>query len=395
MEDGTLAETLPDPGAVDQAAVLRRTIKLTIPFLLMFGVGSLGLPWRQQGLRCALVVAAEALVILWFFRRTREMLSFQIPRPAAKQPVFLRNPVILLLLIAFGAALLGGLMVLFLHPGTMKAGLASPGLGSLGLGLLAAVLACAVPVALFLALRCPLGRLGSWLADKWDIPLLRPLRILLRGPGTFIAEQTYAPLCQQLDLGPDQRAQLTDLILKRTRDGVRAGMSLWSGKLDDVKRAALLRKMHSDSEAVNARIQELLGADHYAAFQQFEKTIPDRAMVDMFKRQTARTAAALGPEQAAQLLQALTEARAQNPGTTELSRRNPEVGDQPARLTPDNLAALVREREEFDRQFLLRAQALLSPEQLAAFAQSQARQRRMQKLHMEKFTQLFAPLPKP
>ena len=89
-----------------------KTVRLMIPMLFLFLVGSIGLPWKQHWDRCAVVVAAEGLVLLWAFRRFQGLLSFRFqPRLSSSRfPRFFRHPLVLLPAILFGSALLGGLL---------------------------------------------------------------------------------------------------------------------------------------------------------------------------------------------------------------------------------------------------------------------------------------------
>ena len=69
MEEGSLFPRMAEamsgsPKEVTGSKAFRRTIKLTIPSLLMFmGVGFM-LPWKDHWLRCAVVMAAQALLIV-------------------------------------------------------------------------------------------------------------------------------------------------------------------------------------------------------------------------------------------------------------------------------------------------------------------------------------------
>jgi RNA polymerase sigma factor (sigma-70 family) len=381
-EAGALVKTMPDGlGEAARRIAVRRTIKLTIPFLIMFGGMGIVLPWKQHWLKCAALMAAYALLIFWFIRRTHRQLSFRTqPRPF-RGPAFMRNPFIGLSVILFGTMLLaavgGCLLPLFLNPGATKWASCLAALRPLALAFLLAVLAYAALVALIFLARRKIVPKWKWLAGLFDQPFLQQFQTLTGGPDA-VTEMTYAPLFQQINLGPDRRAKLKDLVLKRTMVGVRAGMSLMNWRLDAAKRADLTREMKSQTDGFNEQIKEFLGAENYAAFQQFEKTIPDRMMLDQFNRRLAGTAAALNPDLQARLLQALTDAREQYPWTTELSRRNWGTGDFAAQFTEDNLDTFAREAEQFDWQFLTRAQQLLSLEQLAAFEKVQERRRKSQ-----------------
>jgi len=382
-EKGTSAQVMPDsPGEATRRKAVRRTIKLTIPFLIMFAGMAIALPWKQHWLRCAALMAAYVPLICWFFRRTLRQLSFQTQPHPWGGPAFLQNPFARVSISLFGGMLLGGvlgcLLPLYFNPGSAKSGI--PGLAvlrPLALGFLLAVLAYAAIVALiFWARRKSVSR-WKRLAGLFDQPLLQQFQVMIRQPDA-VAEMTYAPLIQQINLGPDQRAKLKDLILKRTMVGVRAGMSLMNRRLDEVKRAGLMQEMKSLTDGFNAQIKEFLGAENYAVFQQFEKTIPDLMMLNQLNRRLAGTAAALSPDLQTRLLQALTEARKQYPWTTELSRRSWGTGEFAAQFTEDNLDTFAQEEEQFDRQFLAQTQQFLNPEQIAAFENIQKRRRESQ-----------------
>ncbi len=172
--------------------------------------------------------------------------------------------------------------------------------------------------------------------------------------------------------------------------GVRASMSLMKAKLDPARRAVLTEEFKSETDAFNAQIRELLGEENHAAFQQFEKTIPERTMLAQFNSRSAKPAAALSPDQQAALLQALSEARAHYLWTTELSRRNQAAGALAVMFSEDALDTFAQEEAQFDRQFLTQAQRILSSEQLASFENLQERQRQSQIAQLKTAAKLFA-----
>ena len=153
-------------------------------------------------------------------------------------------------------------------------------------------------------------------------------------------------------------------------------MPLMNTRLDPEKRASLLRELQADKDACTARIRELLG-EGFATFQEFEKGIMDRMLVDQFNRKTDHTTQALNEAQRTRLLEARLQARRCFPWTNDLARQH-----QDARLsevfTPSGVASYLREQSEFDRQFLEQVGQVLSPEQLALFEKLQTQQRESQ-----------------
>jgi hypothetical protein len=137
-----------------------------------------------------------------------------------------------------------------------------------------------------------------------------------------------------------------------------------------------LRDLQADKDACTSQIRESLGED-FAVFQEFEKGIMDRMLVEQFARKANHTTQGLDENQRARLVEARLAARRSFPFTSDLARQ-----DQGARLseafTQSSLESYVREQSEFDRQFLERARQILSPEQLALFEKLQTQQRESQ-----------------
>ena len=399
MEEGTFpAPKGGVPGEMTNVQSLRRAFKLTIPFLIMFAVGGLELPWKQHWVRASVVVAGESLVVLWFFRKTLRQLRGQIKPWSPRRPAFMRNPLIAVPVILLGsmllAAAIANLMVFFLNPGMARKGVPMAGIAvalrPIGLGLLLIVLALATVPLLFFVGRRFLAPRWRWLDAKLNSPFLQQMQNLTQGPDALVGK-LYATLFQQLNLGADERKTLKDLVLKRTMAGVQAGMSLLNPSLTTAKRATVALEIKSKTDDFNARIKEFLGAANYAVFKQFEKTIPDQTLVDLFASRSAKAAAPLSPEQQARLLQALTEARGHHAWTTELSRRNQGAEDYTTLFDEENLVVFAQEEEQFDRQFLAQAHDILNPEQLAAFAIFQQSQRESKIAQFKTARRLYAP----
>jgi hypothetical protein len=351
------------------------------------------------------VVAVEGAVVVWGFRRFHLMMSgrFVPGTKSSRVPAFLRHPIILLPAIVFGSAVFGAGLVLYTNPAGAEALIhPSPGLRNMGLGLLAAMAAYALFAVIYVKKRgITLGTEAVF--DQGDAtasrilghPVLNKTLALttkLTAPlvGKMMVKH-YAPVFEQINPGEDQRAQLKDLILKKNAVNMDKGLALMNAKLEAARRAALIAEMKSAREACDAEIRELLGQEDYRVFAQFEQSLPDRLVLDIFKNKLARTGAALSEAQQAQLLQALTEAREQYPWSTDLSRRIQNPADVVAAFSQENIATFAREEEEFDRQFLARAQRTLTAKQLAEFEPFMAKQRAAKIASLKMTSKMFAP----
>ena len=423
LEEGTWADAdWSGPGKETDRKALRKTVKLMIPFLLMFVVGSMGLPWKQHWIRCTAVVAAEGLVLLWAFRRFHAMMSFRF-MPGLKSsrvPVFLSHPIILLPAIVFGSALLGVGLTLFFNPvGAEVLIHHSPWLRNMGLSLLAAMVVYAALAVIYVKKR-GLAPGAEGVIDKTDGPFSEPpgASLVNRIPGNSVLNKMLAlttkmmaptmgkgmtammgkmmvkmhsPVFGQIVLSQEQRARLEELILKKNAVNMDKGLALMNRKLDAARRAALIEEMKSGREGCDAEIRRLLGEENYQVFEGFEKSLPDRIVIGMFQSKSARTGAGLSEEQQEQLLQAIGAARAQYRWSTDLSRRIQNPADVVGTFSQENITTFAREEEEFDRQLPARVEMILSAEQLAAFEPFLAKQRQAKIAAMKMTARMLTP----
>ena len=386
MEDGTFYDADGNNEKARQK-VFQRTNRISLIWLLIFALGCFGFPWKHHPSRSLVCVAAGCLVYAWGFRRKRQIQESpaKVRLWISRFPIFSQHPTLAALVSMFGMFLLMGILCFafpfFLNPVPMRPGM----LGNLGLGLGVGLLAAGFIVLLMLA-----GRKLGLRPTGIFAPLLKRLVSLTPGTGAII-EKTYRPLFDQLNLNPDQRARVKGVILNKTMAGVRLGLSLINQKLDATQRAALVEQMKTETARQEAQLREFLGDENYATFQQFERIIPDRMMLNMIFKRPAATAGELNTEQQEQLLKALTKARIQYPWTTELSRRNQPAGNYGSLFTEEILNSFAQEEEQFAQQFLPQAQALLNPEQLAKFEKLQARHRQSQISQYKTAMKLFVP----
>ena len=202
-------------------------------------------------------------------------------------------------------------------------------------------------------------------------------------------EKQYAALFQQLNLNAEESAQLKNLLLSKTLAGADAGMSLMDDTMDDAKRLELGKQIKAQTDDYDAQIKQFLG-DSYPAYQSYEKTVPDRMTVSQFGDQLSGSTA-MNADQQQQLVQVMSEARTSFKWTTDYNNQNPPNGDYATMFSEDKIAKFTQEKEQFDQQFLARAQQILSPEQARAFEEFQATQRQLQIAGMKMAAQMFAP----
>jgi len=234
----------------------------------------------------------------------------------------------------------------------------------------------------------PLQGIAAMFKDPEARDMIKSQQKAVIGP---MIDKQYAAFFQQMNLTPDQAAQLKDLLEKKLLAVGDTSLSLLDGSADAAQRAELAKQIKSQTDEYDAQIKQLLGDDNYQAFAAYEKTTPDRMTVSQFGDQLTGSASPLSPDQQQQLIQAMSEERNAFKWTTDFSNRTPANGDYAAMFTDDKINQLAKEQEQLDGQILTRARQFLTPEQIAAFEQFQTTQRKMQLLGMKMAAQMFAP----
>jgi hypothetical protein len=220
---------------------------------------------------------------------------------------------------------------------------------------------------------------GSMMSAMFKDPKMKEMiksqQKMVLGP---MIEKNYSDFFQQAGLSADQSATLKDLLQKKMLVAADAGMSLMDGSLDATQRKDLVNQIKTDTDAFDAQIKDFLGEDNFKSFQSYEKTIPDRMLIGQFNDQFAGSGNALTSAQQQQLIQAMSDDRNNFKWTADFNKQNPADGDLAAMFTEDKIAQFAKEREQFDAQFLPKAQQILSPEQFTAYQQFQTAQRELQ-----------------
>jgi hypothetical protein len=204
-----------------------------------------------------------------------------------------------------------------------------------------------------------------------------------------IIEKNYADFLKTQPLSPEQASALKDLITRKMTVGADLGMEMMSGELTAEQRADLTKRIKTDTDTVTGEIKDFLGADNYAAFETYEKSLPDRMAVSGFKDQLAGGEMALKTDQEQQLIQAMSQEREGFKFTTDYSNQTSPTEDLFSQFTEDKLSLYFQEQEQLNQRYLARAQTILSAEQYAAYQKSLTAQQEMAKMGMKMAAQMF------
>jgi hypothetical protein len=194
-----------------------------------------------------------------------------------------------------------------------------------------------------------------------------------------MVDKNYAPYFASLNLNPEQSSALKGLILNRGLVDAELGMSMMSGDNDPDKRKELMDKTKADRDAINGQIKDFLGDENYKQFETYEKSIPDRMVLNMYKDQQGNGAGALNPNQEEQLLQAMSQERQSFKFTTDFSDQSKFNGDIASYFTEEKISKFYQESEELNQHYMDRAKTILTPEQLDPFTKFLNSQRELQK----------------
>ncbi len=234
----------------------------------------------------------------------------------------------------------------------------------------------------------PMQGFAAMFKDPNMREMIKSQQKAIMGP---MLDKQYGELFRQLNLTPEQTAGLKDLLEKKMLAGTDAGFSMLDNSLNASQRADLAKQVKSQTDDVENQIKQFLGDGNYQAFQNYEKTVPDRTAVNQFSDQLTGTATALSAKEQEQLTQAMGEARNNFRWTMDLNKPDLARGDYTTMFSEDNINQFAQDKERFDQQFLAQAQRILTPEQLTAFQSYQKTQRELQIAGMKMAAQMFAP----
>ncbi len=176
-------------------------------------------------------------------------------------------------------------------------------------------------------------------------------------------DKDYATLFQTLD--PEEATALAELLKLKADLGIDASLQFNAGGLTREERWKLWDETRLAQASVEKQIQDLLGADGYAQYQDYVSTLAERQQVSIFKEKLFSAGLELSPSQEELLVQAMYRARhtplteEENPDVYWLSTHLPEE----RKLKPEQME--LRRLEAIYDRYLKGAESFLTPDQLA------------------------------
>lgn len=116
----------------------------------------------------------------------------------------------------------------------------------------------------------------------------------------------YADLFKQLGLTPEQLDQFKNLLVEKTTAAMDVLAAARDQGVNPRRDRDTFRQLVAESEAdVDASIRSVLGESGFAQYKDFERTQPQRAVVDQLEQRLSYSSTPLTPDQSAQLVKIL------------------------------------------------------------------------------------------
>jgi len=219
------------------------------------------------------------------------------------------------------------------------------------------------------------------IADMMKNPQMKEM---MRAQQKVMVNKMYAALPRYLNLSDETKARLDQLLLDRQLAMAEVGLAMMNGSAEDRKKAA------EDSKAVKAEsdqaIQELLGAQDYEVFKQYEASLSEQTNVSMFK-DTLSGNDALDEQQEYDLVAAMYQAREALPQDSLFNQQN--QSPDPTQLTEERIAETLKQMEALQQRYAEAAATVLSAGQLERFKQWQQQMANMQRAGLNMAAQMF------
>ena len=210
------------------------------------------------------------------------------------------------------------------------------------------------------------------------------MKEVVRSQQKVVLDRQYASLLRYLGNRPPADVDaLKQLLVDRQMALVDSGIAMMSGTPDERKQAI------ESSKAIKAeydkKVEDLLGAQDYEVFKQYEATSGERMQVQMFK-DSLPAAAALSDQQENDLILAMAEERKALPPSSLLSKGQ---NADPSQISEESINEAVKQMEELQKRYLDRAAMILTPAQLEEFKKWQEQWAKMQSVGMNMAKTMF------
>jgi hypothetical protein len=231
------------------------------------------------------------------------------------------------------------------------------------------------------------GMFGKGMGEMLSKMMKDPnMREFMRAQQKMMVTKMYGPMIRDLNLPPDQQQKLNDLLLDQQMQTLERSQEMFKdGKMDLQKLGETAKGQEKENEMA---IKDLLGAEKYAEFEDYKKTMAERMQLDQFKEQLQGTDSPLREDQSKQILAVIKEERDHTPPVFDTS--SPErMKDVGTLFQEGQMERQIEWQEQLNRRVQERLASVLTPEQLKAYTGLQEQQLSMQKFGMKMAREMF------
>ena len=191
----------------------------------------------------------------------------------------------------------------------------------------------------------------------------------------------YGDLFKQLGLSPQESEQLADILAERQMEISGAAMAAMTA--DGAPDPDQSKKVTDTTQHYNEQLKATLGDANYAKFQDYEKTMGDRFMMQQYEGQFATVGAPLESAQREALLNIMQEERLKMPESPfNQNNANPQAQLE-ALQDQGTIDQYFAQQEDLNRRVLARARQTLSVDQVAALEKIQQQMMELQRGQMK------------
>jgi hypothetical protein len=213
------------------------------------------------------------------------------------------------------------------------------------------------------------GGRGAWMKGLAKMYTDPEMKKSMQAQQALSVRMMYGDFFQKLGLAPQDTEQLANLIAERGMEMNAAAMSALTA--DGEPDPDQSRRVTDTTQYYNDQLKATLGDANYQKFQDYEKTMGDRFLMQQYEGQFATSGAPLQPAQRETLLNIMQDERLKMPENPFTGNNgNPQsqieaLNDQTA------IDQYFAQQEELNRRVLARARQTLSAAQVDALAKIQ------------------------
>ena len=229
---------------------------------------------------------------------------------------------------------------------------------------------------------------GEMLSKMMADPAMKKM---MRQQQAAAMDMMYGPLFKEIGLSPEDKEKFKELLLDRQMKAVESGGMFMKLQGDDTDRTAVMSDLAAQQKEFDGQVKALLGDESYAQYKDYNETMAERMAVNQLSQQLASSPNPLNDDQSRQLLEIMKQEKKSvtpvfgDPGVNGSAN----MANWQAMMSEEGLNGFFKQREEIDQRVLERAKAVLTPEQLTAFATHQSNQLQLQRMGMSMAAKMF------